>query len=788
MNHKIITASLTLVLLVVMTACGGGSKSSTPATSSSTTIGTGTSGSTGTGTTGSTGTGTTGSTGTGTTGSTGTGTGTTGSTGTGTTGSTGTGTTTPTLVSITVSPSIVSLAPGESQQFVAAAIYSDSTSTDITSSVTWSSAAASVASINTAGTANALSTGSSLIQAQWNGMGASATLTVNAAKASLVSISVTPNTSSVTSGTPVQLHASGSYSDGSSADLTDSVTWSSANSSVSTVNSNGLASTLAAGVAVISAASGSVTGAATITVNSTSPSIVNVSLAANPSMDIGGTQQLTAMATLSDGSSQDVTSRVTWSSSNLSIGTVDTNGKVAAISSGSLKITATLPEGISGATNIVVNTASLSALTISPDGLNVPIGVTQQFTASGDFTDGTTQDLSGTVAWATSDPTLATVDASGVVKTLAAGMVTITATSGGQSDTATLTIVPAKLTSIVVTPANTHLSASTSVQFSATGVFDDGSTQPLSNAVWSSSAAGVAVVNGNGLVTAVASGTATISASVGSVNGSTNVTVTAATLVSLMISPSNPTASVSTTTQFAATGQFSDGSSQDLTSQVIWSSSAGSIATINSNGLASSLSPGTTTINAKYGSVSASTQLTVSTANLVSLAIVPANPVMAAHTRMQLSVIGTYSDGSTSTNIAGVSWKSSKNKFATARPSGVVFAKRTGSATITASASGIKATTTVTISNGTVTSIAITPANPSVAKGNTQQFTAMGSLSDGAFVDLTYVGHWASSSPAVALIGNAPGQPGLATAVGVGNTTISVSANGVTGSTALTVQ
>src|SRR4029077_89180 len=86
----------------------------------------------------------------------------------------------------------------------------------------------------------------------------------------------------------------------------------------------------------------------------------------------------------------------------------------------------------------------------------------------------------------------------------------------------------------------------------------------------------------------------------------------------------------------------------------------------------------------------------------------------------------------------------------------------------------------------TLTSIAVTPANPTVPKGLTQQFTATGTFSDSSTQNLTNQVTWASATTSVATISNASGTQGLATAVGQGTSTISATLNGVTGSTVLT--
>jgi hypothetical protein len=122
------------------------------------------------------------------------------------------------------------------------------------------------------------------------------------------------------------------------------------------------------------------------------------------------------------------------------------------------------------------------------------------------------------------------------------------------------------------------------------------------------------------------------------------------------------------------------------------------------------------------------------------------------------------------------------------RGNGVVFGKKSGSATITAAVGSVKGTTVLTVGSGTLSSIAITPVNPTVLTGATQQFTATGAYSDGTHQDLTSNVHWSSSHASVATIANAPSVGGLATTVGAGSTVIGANSGGVTSSTTLTVQ
>jgi trimeric autotransporter adhesin len=250
----------------------------------------------------------------------------------------------------------------------------------------------------------------------------------------------------------------------------------------------------------------------------------------------------------------------------------------------------------------------------------------------------------------------------------------------------------------------------------------------------------------------------------------------------------NPSMAVGTTRQFTATGTFSDSSTQDITGIVVWTSSTSAVATINGQGLVTSVAAGATTIKALFGSVSGSTTLTVSTSQLVSITINPANPRISKGTVIKLTATGTFSDGSVASNLSGLTWKSSKPNIASIRSTGIAQGKKAGTVTISASASGVTGTTTLTVGSGTLVSLAVTPATVTASAGSVQQFVATGTFSDGSTQDITLNAHWSSSSAPVATIANAPSVGGLANCIAAGATTIGANSGGITGSAVLTVQ
>src|SRR5436189_191525 len=499
----------------------------------------------------------------------------------------------------------------------------------------------------------------------------------------------------------------------------------------------------------------------------------------NASVAASSTQQFSATGKYSDGSSKDLTSSVLWSSSDTSVASVNNGGLATGVVVGVVTVTAQFGAMQGSATLNITNAGTnLTGITLSPAAASVPVNTTQQFTATGNYSDGSSRDLTALVTWGSSSTAVATVDANGLVTAVAAGSTNISATLGSISNSTSLTVTAPTISSISVTPVGLTLGIGINQQYTATATYSDGSSQDLVNGVtWSSSTTSVATVNNSGLVTTVGAGTTTITATVGSFSDSSTLTVVAAHLLSIAVSPATPSIAVGTTQQFSAVGTFDDGSTQLLTS-VTWSSSAASVASVSSSGLATAVGTGSTTITASSGGVTGSASLTIS----------PANPRIAKGTSLKFTATGTFSDGSTATNLSGLSWKSSKPNIASIRSSGLAHGKKSGAVTISATASGLTGTATLTVGTGTLGSLAITPATPSVTVGSTQQFTATGSFNDGTTQDITLTTHWSSSSASVATIANAPSIGGLATANGSGTATIGGNSGGVTNSATLTVQ
>lgn len=171
-----------------------------------------------------------------------------------------------------------------------------------------------------------------------------------------------------------------------------------------------------------------------------SDTVVSIALSpTNPTVQIGGTEQFVATGTTAKGTTEDVTPGATWTSSKPEIATIGSSGLATAIAAGTTVITAKYQEG-SSQTFLTVTSATLSSITISPVNTSIAVGATQQYTATGTYSDGTRHNITGTVTWTSNYPNVATISASGLATAIATGSTVITATAESISSSTNLTI------------------------------------------------------------------------------------------------------------------------------------------------------------------------------------------------------------------------------------------------------------------------------------------------------------------------------------------------------------
>jgi len=439
---------------------------------------------------------------------------------------------------------------------------------------------------------------------------ASASVTV-ACAAPVATVTISPASVNLQSGQTSQLTAT--LPDANGNVLTGrTVTWSSDNGSVATVSGTGLVTAGSAGTATITATSGGKSGTASVTVSNIPVASVTVS-PATASLVVGQTVQLTA--TPKDANGNPLLGRpVTWTTSDGTIASVSSSGLVTGVAAGGpVTITAT-SEGQSGTATVNVTVAPVASVTVTPATASVAMSQTVQLTATPKDANG--NPLTGrAISWSSSDNTIATVNSSGLVTGVAAGSVTITATSEGKSGTASVTVTGPPVASVTVTPPSASVQAGQTVQLTATLKDANGNILTGRVVTWSSNNTSVANVNSSGLVTANTAGSATITATSEGKTGTSAITVTAVPVASVTVTPATASVPTGGTVQLTATPKDANGN--PLSGRTItWQSSNSAIASVNGSGLVTGVaSGGPATITATSEGQSGSAAVTVTAAS-----------------------------------------------------------------------------------------------------------------------------------------------------------------------------
>jgi len=355
---------------------------------------------------------------------------------------------------------------------------------------------------------------------------------------------------------------------------------------------------------------GTLASTADVTISNVPVASVTMSPAA-ATVTVGTTTQLTA--TPRDANGTALSGRVvSWATSNAAAATVSASGLVTGVAAGSATITAT-SEGQSGTSAITVTNVPVASVTVSPTAAGVTVGATTPLTATPKDANGTA--LSGrVVSWATSNAAAATVSASGLVTGVAAGSATITATSEGQSGTAALTVTNVPVASVTVSPATASVTVGATTQLTATPKDANGTALSGRAVTWATSNAAAATVSASGLVTGVAAGSATITATSEGKSGTSAITVTNVPVASVTVTPATANLLVGSTLQLTAT--LKDALGNPLSGRVVtWASNAPGVTAVSGTGLVTGLGIGGVTITATSEGQSGSSAVTVSLVN-----------------------------------------------------------------------------------------------------------------------------------------------------------------------------
>ena len=533
------------------------------------------------------------------------------------------------------------------------------------------------------------------------------------------------------------------------------------------------------------------------------PTVSRVEVSPNTvSLEVGKTQQFTATAKASDGA---VVSGVnfTWSSSNTAVATISAGGRATAVSVGTATIRATGNGILSEPATVTVTQAPVSRVTIAPSAAqDIMVGEMVTFTATARTAGGTARD-DVSISWASSDTSVVTITSAGVATAVGAGSAMVRATAAGiTSSPVTINVSEPPppepvVATVTVSPAEAMIEVGATQQFTAVATTADGMVIDNVEFTWMTDDTEVAMVDDTGLVTAVAAGTAMITATgndVTSMPATVTVEELAPEVSSVEIVDAMPLMLVvGETHQLMAVARTSDGTMVGGAA-FVWSSEDSEVATVDSTGLVTAVGAGMTDVTAMIdGATSEPVTVTVAEPPPV-VDRVTVEPMTASIEEGEIRRFSATAYTSDNEEISGktFTWTSSDETVATISATGLARGVDAGSTTITATADGVSGTASLTVTEPPpppepmVATVTVSPPSASIEEDETRQFSATARESDGTVISgKTFT--WTSSVTSVATVSPSSGTATTATGVDAGSTTIRATVDGISGTASLTV-
>jgi len=622
-------------------------------------------------------------------------------------------------------------------------------------------------------------------------------------EAYITSIVVTPGDIMLPVGAEGAFIAEAHYSDDRHEDVTSQATWFSSDTAVLSIvetgDNAGYAKALTLGHSDVRATFSGITS------NTTDVTVVSASLISlnlNPvlkSVANGFDVEYKVLGLFSDGRTTDLTVFSIFSSNNTDIVRFINKGLFSGLaftqSPGIARITASYHGLISNNARLAVTDKVVTKVEIEPAFASLPKGTHGSFSAIAYFSDRSREEVTHQALWRSSDRSVIGIfflgEHAGYAIAKDLGNANITAIYGGvTSNISNITVTQTTLQRIQIDPVNESVPNGINVKYRATGIYLDGTTRDLTLfAVFKSSNTAVATVGGRGAVAGTAitheRGTSMITAGYNDVSSNeATLTVTAAIVTSIQVEPADISVPVGIAGPYKATAYFSDKTSQDVTTQSLWTSGDADIVNIQTGGenagYAEALAEGNTTITAKYDAILSNiAKIEVTRVPLESIQLTPTNESLPVGLTLQLQAIGIYSNG-TDVNLTEHVDYESTTRDVIVDSEGLVTARVIGAADIIASYEGVSSNiSSIKVTQPIAVALSVTPSNEQVPNGTTEQFTATATLSDNSTEDVTNNALWESSNPLIIAISTYEPDSGSAEALSPGTASISAEYVGI---------
>jgi hypothetical protein len=426
---------------------------------------------------------------------------------------------------------------------------------------------------------------------------------------------------------------------------------------------------------------------------------------------MGQIQQLRAVGTYDDSSSQDITAQVVWtkvsdSSGADNLATLSSSGTLvspnasSSLNGGNVFVTAALG-AVTSSQTIPITALAVTNLSFASDSLTFAFNQTlPQVSLQATFNDGSSAVINGNslfpITWSSANPALLSfIDTRGTLYFAGSGSTVILASINGVFTSTTVNVTSTVLSIYVTGSFKTYIGQTS--QLSIFAQYSDGSIGDITGQItdpFTLSQTTFVSISQAGLVTGLASGTTTIGLTYAGVSSSFAFVVPA--IVSTAITaPASVVAGK--TAQFTMSQTYSDGSVVDVTPLAVWFSSAASIGTIATGGVLTGLSAGLISVGGFLSSQQIqSVPYTVLPSALVSINITASSTSVNTGATLQLKATGVYTTGIQTDITSQVQWKAA-NPTSTVNSTGLVTGQIVGLAVLTATSQGVQGALTINV-------------------------------------------------------------------------------------------
>jgi len=676
------------------------------------------------------------------------------------------------VASLRISPETVEMMEGDSVHL--AAVPLSARGRELSGrSILWESGGAEVAEVEEGGLLWGIRPGSAILTARCEGKEASARVTVTLAP--VLALDLLPATVSLAQGDSIRLHAIPRGREGRELGHRP-VSWSSSRGSVVEVDEEGLVRAVEEGEATVAAQCQGLEASARVAV--LPAPVASVELP-EPSITLGMGESRTLVPVLKGRDGRVLKERpMAWSSSRPEVLRVGPDGGLTALAEGAAVVTVEV-DGVSRTLSVTVSPEPVDVLQISPPVLDLEEGEEVQLAASPCGKAGRV--LSGrSLAWRSEDPSIASVSEGGSLLARSPGAVRVTVSCEGKASSAEVTVRPAVVGSVEVTPEQASLPVGGVGAFSGVVRSEKGRVILGRTLSWSSSDSEVAQVSDEGRVRPLGTGTAIITASCEGLRASATLSVVPEGVASLRLGPAPATLATGDVLELRCRVVGTTG--RELPDRKVrWTSSAPEVASATASGKVRALSPGDVSITAACEGREAALALKVTPPPVASVRIFPDGPSLFPGESVTLRVSLEDERGR---ELAGrtVSWSSSNPKVARVDDNGRLEAVDSGTARVSARCEERSAEVLVEVKQIPVSSLDVVVRKGRIRVRRAQQLEAVARGEDGGRLKGRKV-TWATSDPTVAEVD----PSGRVRGVSAGSVRLTARCEGVEGFGSMTV-